>query len=245
MDDIRELAQEEPAAEAIVGMVTAAVGLIEPGLSVPLAGAIPYLARGLAQIFQRSVERQALVVKTAAEQVGANPGELLETLLADPRGEQMFRHAMTSARDATVEAKLQVIARALASGAIAKDEAVVDTEILFLRAMEDVEIPHVRALRIFTSTEAAGKAGHPITPNDKTPIQLKYPDFHELLPQMSAALDPVLATLERHGLLARIATGGGAFLGGEGASTAWRITAFGKESLARLETWNDSPAANS
>lgn len=232
-----ESKEEALAAEAITAMVAASVSALEPHLGVAIAGCAPYIAEGLAHLFTRALQRQGQVVSWASQRAGMHPNNLLRNLLSDPRGEQMLRHALGAARNATLDAKIKVIAKSLAVGALATDDALVDTEILFLRTMEELEVPHVRALKILASPEASLAAGHSGHPQDKTPVSFSYTHLKELLPRLETALDPILATLEMHGLIARIATGGGPFLGGEGASTVWQITDFGIHSLRRLEEW--------
>lgn len=229
--------QQEPrddvAANAIVGMASAAITALYPELGIPVGGAAPYLAKGLAGVFRRSMERQGYVLGRAAEHLEEDPTALITRLLEDPRGEQLFRAAVTAAREATSQEKLEAIARALSAGAATGDDAEVDLEILFLSVAAEIEILHVRVLLAFTQTPnelGLGMAG--VSDFDVPVESLNRAQVVMALSHLDRSVDPVLAALVRLGLLAQVDTSA---IRPGGPGPAWQITDFGRELLFRLK----------
>lgn len=79
----------------------------------------------------------------------------------------LFGEAIFAAAQSAVAAKVRVLGRGLASGAIASDDARVDEERVWVRILLDVEAPHLRILehlaRPVDATAAAQLSEHLLT----------------------------------------------------------------------------------
>jgi CRP-like cAMP-binding protein len=118
----------------------------------------------------------------------------------------------------------------LRSGALDSDVQI-DVEISFVRAMVDIDAPHVRVLN-FASTH--GSYGTTVR------------ELAHQIPELERILTPAIATLERHGTVQRIQpdvvkvmqsyeTNRSRGIGTPSTpDPAWRVTKFGVECLTRL-----------
>ena len=119
-----------------------------------IIGLVPYVGQQVAD-FQRdryvlALHRQRLVAEAAAEATGWTPEELLEAVAADEHLGDMLLRALEAARRSGVEEKLRALGRAVATGALATDDADVDTAELLIRTLDDLEAPEIRRLVSYT-----------------------------------------------------------------------------------------------
>jgi hypothetical protein len=92
--------------------------------------------------------RSAHVAETledAAEAAGDPIGLFVEKAVADERCEELLARTLTVAQDTDLRDKRRALGRVLASG-IAGDDAKIDDELLFVRAVADIDTPHIRLL---------------------------------------------------------------------------------------------------
>ena len=115
-------------------------------------------------------------------------------------------------------------------------------ETMFVRALADCDSVHVYLLEIFTMTDnqrAAGKPGHRYDPAfDQVPDEINQLQVEAARPELREYLEPLLAVLQRHGLLVSRSPSGGMSLGGGSggpASVYWKMTPFGRTFLNRLD----------
>ncbi len=106
-----------------------------------------------------SRHRSAHVAETledAAEAAG-DPVELLvEKAVADERREELLARTLTIAEDTALRDKRRALGRALAA-VIAGDDAKIDEELLFVRAVADIDTPHIRLLAGMAEVILPGK----------------------------------------------------------------------------------------
>lgn len=167
-----------------------------------------------------------------------NLEEFLQRLLSTPARQELLAAALEGGAHAEPEVKIGALGGALRNGAITGDDAEVDRERLISEALAAIERPHVRLLLFFDQAHSpAGRS------------YLWRRGLRELrdLPGLGEAVHPLLATLERHGLVERLGSdlgkafkgigspGGPAFLD-QYSAPRWQITPFGREWLDRLWT---------
>lgn len=141
----------------------------------------------------------------------------------------LLGEALAAAARATEDARIGALGRSLSTAAV--DGATIQAETLFVRAVADLDLVHVRVLAAFkkSSNELGLGSGEPDF--DGTVSSLNRTQLSEyVFPDLVAVLEPVIATLTRHALLRQ---GSGSWADLEGNPT-YRITAFGEECLRRL-----------
>jgi chloramphenicol 3-O-phosphotransferase len=74
------------------------------------------------------------------------PEDLLNRILRDERLLDLAAAVVAAASETMVEAKIRALGRALATGALAADDAVVDEQRFLVDILDDLEAPHVRML---------------------------------------------------------------------------------------------------
>ncbi len=131
--------------------------------------------------------------------------------------------ALTAASITNMDAKIDALGRALATGALSDDGAVIDIEIYFVRALADVEVPHVRVLQIVSVDRIKQENGVmykvPALAWTEAQIAQRYPQSRALLPSL-------LSTLTALGAIRDVAVGTLDYV------PAYRATEFGDELLS-------------
>jgi hypothetical protein len=102
-----------------------------------------------AQIFDDRRRRSVRMIYEAAEFSDQDADALVQTLLSHEGGRLIFYRAVQAAADAASNSKIRTLAQALASGAIAKDGAVVSESLIVIDAIGQLEAPHIRVLELF------------------------------------------------------------------------------------------------
>ncbi|MGE5136761.1 MAG: hypothetical protein ACM32E_28175 [Gemmatimonadota bacterium] len=227
-DGRRELAVRTSAA-ALTGLA----GLLGPdpaAIATTLSPAMEMVLSHVAtRIRQRWNRNAAEALGDAAEASGESPEDLLLKAVADDRRHELLARALGVAQDTALREKRRALGRALAAG-IAGDDARVDDELLFIRAVADIDEPHIRLLALMASeTPLPGKLSGSVFHGGWSPgaITARDPGFGDSLPAL-------MWTLESHGLI-----------GTETSSTPWQssrvaftVTQAGRQLLDRL-TQND------
>jgi hypothetical protein len=179
----------------------ALVGLAVGGPAGALAGAVAepaleQLAREALALRRRRGER---AYELATAEAGMSPEELLQRILADQRLMDLAVLAVTAASETALDAKIQALGRALATGALATDEAVVDQQRLLVGILADLEAPHLRVLAQLAEPSPDGRMAE--LPDRMAPRpRWSFDKLAAMLPTMQGVLEPVLRVLEAHGL---------------------------------------------
>jgi hypothetical protein len=126
----------------------ALVGLALGGSEGALAGAAvePVLAQVVSETLTRRRQRAGRALAVAATEVGTTPEALLQQILADERLLDLAAAVVAAASETMLEAKIRALGRALASGVLARDEAVVDKQRFLVDTLAELDAPHVRVL---------------------------------------------------------------------------------------------------
>jgi len=181
------------------------------------------------RIRERWSANAGAAIAYGADAAGLSPEDLVERLLLSPDREELFASALEAAAHATLEAKIRALGDSLRSGAVDSD-AQVEVETFFVRAMVDIDAPHVRVLNAMSASRSG------------TTVR----DLAHRIPSLEPILTPVVATLERHGAVQRIQPDVVKVMNdyeknrSRGLGTpstpdaAWRVTKFGVECLNRL-----------
>lgn len=204
---------------AIDGPAGAVVGAASADPMVSLVGAAWNELRGRRE---RNVVR---LVDRASKNSGREPVAFLEHALNDPRSSRLLDEALRAAAAAEDIRKIAALARALANGV--DDEARVDEETIVVRALIDLDPIHARTLATIQDAE-------PISPS-----ALRIKLYDNAPPGTPDLTRPILAVLERHGLvvgtdsrLGQLMAGGG---GDSEQTVEYRCSRFGATCIQRLK----------
>lgn len=107
----------------------------------------------------------------------------VEAIGGDERRLRLLEQAIRAAETSRVEEKIRAIGRALASGALAADDAIIDEASILIPAIADLAVPRIRVLRLVAQA--------PLT-------------LGQLGSQMRAStelIQALAAVLRRHGLI--------------------------------------------
>ena len=173
-------------------------------------------------------------LERAADHSGIEAAAVVARLTTSDDGLRLLASSLAAAADAALTEQVDAIGAALASGAV--DEATIDRELLFVRSVGDLETAHVRVLTALTRTSNELGLGDPDKPEFDDPVSsLNEHQIALAMPDLADVVDPILATLVRHGLVGNLTSGGGAFFGGGGQQiSTYAITEFGRHCLRRL-----------
>jgi len=138
----------------LLSFATARVPALTPvAVSVtPLAAAA---AAAIGRIGRRRVENAAETLAEAVEASGDPPAEFIDKATADDRRIELLTRTLVIAQDKALWEKRRALGRALANG-IAGDDARIDEELLFLRAVADIDTPHIKLLARLASGPQPG-----------------------------------------------------------------------------------------
>jgi hypothetical protein len=115
------------------------------GMVGPLAEEISFAVRRALGI---KAARGQRMIEAVAVRTGTDTQDLLAELLSDPLKMELLLQALEAAGRSTTEAKLDLIAELLATGALAEDTPVVQEQLLALEAVKTLDTPHFRLLLI-------------------------------------------------------------------------------------------------
>jgi hypothetical protein len=137
-------------ADAVDPVLGAAATALSQALETALSKVADVLGRNRA-------EHAADTLLDAAAAAGAQTDEeLLEFIgqaVSDQRKQELLALALIIAQDTASRDKRRALGRAIASGT-ETDGALVDQEQLFVRVLDDLDVPHVRLLRLMATVPA-------------------------------------------------------------------------------------------
>lgn len=133
--------------------------------------------------------------------------------------------ALGLAQDTALRQKRRALGRAIAAG-LESDGAGIDDELMFIRAVADLDTPHIHLLTYMDSTQPG------IGEDSGTPFMTGWSaaTLAARLPGMSAALPALLSTLQTHSLI-RAEQGSGPY---SVPYPPYNVTQAGRHMLVRL-----------
>jgi hypothetical protein len=182
------------------------------------------------KIRQRWNRNSAEMLDDAAKAAGESPENLLLRAVADDGRHELLARAVGIAQDAALRDKRRALGRALAAG-IAGDDAQLDDELMFMRAVADLDAPHIRLLALMASRRPMpGKDSGSVFHAGWSPATLAVRD-----PGLGDAVLALIWTLEAHGLI-HSATSSTPWLS---SREAYNVTQAGLLMLERLTAEQD------
>jgi hypothetical protein len=181
------------ATKVAVGFLTGLASLAGAG-GVVVAAAFAPVAEAIAtwavrKVGRRRVDHAAETVMDGAEAAGIPLEEFIDRGVADDRRHELFARTLTIAQDTALRNKRRALGRALAAGVMG-DNARIDEELLFIRAVADIDELHIRVLA--RMREAA----------DRGVSRQTADTLRGLDPGLGPSVEALLATLQLHALIA-------------------------------------------
>jgi hypothetical protein len=170
----------------------AAIGVLLGGPTGAVVGAAlgpvlePWAARVWEELSADGRRRAGEALAAACEALECDPAELGERIVASERTRLQAGIAISAATRTVWPTKVRVLGRALASGLLAEDDTTIDTEMLVLAAMADIEARDLSLLELLSSYNRHGWTEEEIG-RQRSPLK--------------PALHGLLGTLQRHGLI--------------------------------------------
>lgn len=192
-------------------LTAAATGLAGTSAGAVAAAAAPLITKAFSSLGQRHIaqaQRGGESVLEEAVEASGMSADQLAAAAADSPERLLLAGTALEAGTRTVNAdKWRALGRSLANGLT--DDALVDPELLIVAALADIEAPHIKVLRhvaeewppVWTLagpqsfTREAAQPGEPVW---------SAKDLGAALPELGIVLEPVIATLIRHGLLTEV-----------------------------------------
>jgi hypothetical protein len=189
-------------------------GTVDGALATMFQPLLVAIMTSLARVGRRRAEHAAETLMDAADAADIPLGEFFDRAVADDRRHELFARTLVIAQDTAWREKRRALGRALAAGVMG-DDARIDEELLFVRAVDDIDEMHIRLLgRIADGSRST--AG----------------DIAAADPGLEAGVLALLGQLQSHGLIDSRApvTPGGAMT----PEPYYFITDTGRTFLARL-----------
>lgn len=221
-------ADQELAAQIFAASVLAPLNFLGPAGSAPATIATPIAMRiasfVVVKLSERRVKHAAETILDATEAAQLPLDDFVDKAVSDDRRHELLARTLFIAQDTALRSKRRALGRALAAGVMG-DDAKLDEELLFIRAVADVDEMHIRLLQRMLQPGPTVDRGTRWWTADSV-----------------AAADPgiapgvlgLLGTLELHGLVAT-AISSRAIPAAVSSVTTYSVTPVGRHFLARLE----------
>jgi hypothetical protein len=194
-------------------------GAVPGGLATMLGPLMTVILNAMTRVGRRRADHAAQTLVDAADEAQLPLAEFFDRAVADDRRHELFTRALSIAQDTALRDKRRALGRALAAGVMG-DDARINEELLFMRAVEDIDEMHIRLLGRMAKVA--------IQPPGWSVRKIAEAD-----PGLANGARALLGTLELHGLV--VQTVPTAPIAGEGAGQAhYYITQQGREFLKRL-----------
>jgi len=181
----------ELAIRSAAALVAASAALVDPGLGLLAASALPAVDTA-AEIAGTAVRhRMAAVLGCAAGHVGDTADGFVRQISGDPHKIQLLVDALRAGAESVWEDRIRVLGRALANGAIAEDDALVDEERKWVAILASIDAPDLRIMG-YLMREDPERAGHMIIARRED--LAKASGYRQLI-------GPALLAMERNGLI--------------------------------------------
>jgi hypothetical protein len=234
-----EIGKRELAEQVVINWAAGLAGYYGPEASALAVGTVPLALAGLDRIASiigsRRQEHAAEALLDGAEAFGADTPEefvaFIEAAVSDEEHQELLARALTIAQDTAMRDKRRALGRALAAAA-SDTGTKVDTELLFIRALDDLDAPHIRMLRLLsTAPPELDDAGRQMVVIGQGAV--RHWDMRSIAgsdPGLTDTAPTLFRNLELHGLV---------WIGGEEAtnvspSAEYVITPYGSFFLTRL-----------
>ena len=152
----------ELAIRTSVAVLTGSAGMLGPDAGAAATALAPameaVLSRVAGRLSQRRYRHAAETLMDAADASSEPVEELVEKAVSDERRHELLARALGVAQDTSLRDKRRALGRALAAG-IAGDDARIDDELLFIRAIADLDEPHIRLLALLGTKRAMAGDG--------------------------------------------------------------------------------------
>jgi hypothetical protein len=200
----------------ILGVTSAAgpVGAAAAGMTGP------FFPNIVDKLRWRRVRNATEATIDAAKAAGLDPEEFLDRAVSDDRRHELLARALIIAQDTALRAKRRGLGHSLAAGVMG-DDAKIDEELLFMRAVADVDEWHIRLLGLLHRPMSAGFGGW-------SADHIAAAD-----PGLAAGVLALLGTLDLHGLVATTISNR-AIPAAVSSTTLYNITPAGQHFLGRL-----------
>jgi hypothetical protein len=155
-------ADQELAAQILAASVLAPLNLLGPAgavlatISTPIATKIASWV--VVKLAERRVKHAAETVLDAAEAAKLPLDEFIDRAVSDDRRHELLSRTLFIAQDTALRNKRRALGRALAAGVMG-DDTKVDEELLFIRAVADVDEMHIRLLQRMLHPGPIGAVG--------------------------------------------------------------------------------------
>lgn len=213
------------AIQTIVGMVVGGASLAGPDAGATATALAPSLAAlidRLSGVLRSRRGANAEETLTCAIDAASIPAEeFIDRALSDDRHSELLVRALTAAQDTALREKRRALGRALADAVCG--DADVNDELLFIRAVADLDAPHIAVLKVISLAPPA------IRP---FPRAWTYKAVLEKLPVLGDTLSAILATLELHTLVSKMQLTAGS---GQASIDLYNILPRGRLFIGRLE----------
>lgn len=242
MTEVMETANEEEArhelaARTAAAVVAGATGLFGPdalAAATALTPAMEAMLKGVIRSLDQWRFRHAGETLRDGADAACEPLEqFVLRAVSDERRAELLARTLGIAQDTALRDKRRALGRALAAG-IVGDDAAVDEELLFIRAVADIDTPHIRLLARMASERVPY-----VRENGGAPQGWSLDTIAERDPGLGEAAPALLSTLESHGLVSpedRLATWGGMM-----SKQAYNVTNAGRTLLERLAAEDELP----
>lgn len=193
----------------------ATIGAIIVGPAGAIVGAAlgpvlePWAARVWEELSADGRRRAGETLAAACEALDCEPEELGMRIMASERTRLQAGIAISAATRTVWPAKVRVLGRALAYGLLAEDDATIDTEMLILAAMAEIEAPDLALLELLACRvppQVVGEAeiAEPRLNAHGKSISLDgwtAAEAGRYRPHLKPVLPTLLGALQRHGLI--------------------------------------------
>jgi hypothetical protein len=180
-------------------------------------------AEAIGRLARRRKEHATEAPGDAVEASPDSPEDFIARATADDRRIELTTRTPLIAMDTALRDKRRALGRALAAG-VAGDDARIDEELLFIRAVADLDTPHVKLLARMAEGPPVSQK-FPLGYWDAATVQAQ-------IPELGASWRPLLAVLELHGLIQPLQSS----TPSQGSRVAYSATGLGEQVLSRLVT---------
>ncbi|NYI40349.1 hypothetical protein [Demequina lutea] len=174
-----------------VSGLAATVAMLHPEAAVLAMTALPALDTGLLALRERRRNSCGYVLAVASNEANTPIDELVEALVNNPAKALLLARTLEAAADSASEAKVRVLGRGLASGAVTEDDALVMEEVGWAVMLREIEAPHLRILDYLAKQDP------------ETPGHMMVASWQDLkaVSGFDELLGPALSMLERNSLV--------------------------------------------
>ena len=187
-------------------------------------------------IMRRRAERMNIVVARASTDAELEVDALLERMASSEAHESILMKALLAAGSAHVEARLVVLTNCIRKAALTDDEIELGAIDAVVAVLAELGPTHLAVLASLTASHnALGLIDGPLPPTAPENSSLNRTQVLLAFPQLDDTLDPVIATLQRHGLIVVEPPSGGMSFGPKPTLVSYRIAPFGRRILDDLK----------